>query len=323
MRKLNKTGRPANRRIRGNSPRNHLLDVKIRTSTARRRRRETATRWVTKAVVLALLAAGSIYGVREALDKFFFHNPEYTLQRITVELDGVLTREELLSMTGLREGVNIFSVDLGAVERTLRAVPEAASVRIERRLPSELSVQLAARRPVAWVALQDEGAADPRSPEKSLLTDEAGFLVRARHLRPEYLHLPIIYGVRSDNLHEGEGLQDRDFLAALELLKTVSGRPDSLLDIRSLNVEKGYCVTVVSGQNARIVFGMKDFPEQLARLDKLLAHCQETGRTLDAVNLMVRRNTPVTFLVAAAPLPEESRELPALPQVKSGKTRKN
>ena len=40
------TRRPANRRARSVSPRDHLLDVKIRTSTARRRRQEKIGKWV-------------------------------------------------------------------------------------------------------------------------------------------------------------------------------------------------------------------------------------------------------------------------------------
>ena len=43
-------------------------------------------------------------GFRAALDRFFFKNAEYTLRRISFNLDGILTREEALAATGLREG---------------------------------------------------------------------------------------------------------------------------------------------------------------------------------------------------------------------------
>lgn len=321
MRRTQKTSRPANRRIRGNSPRNHLLDVKIRTSTARRQRREKVARWVLKLVLLAMLIAGSVYGLRAALDKFFFSNPEYTLQRITMDLDGIFTREEALSETGLHEGVNIFSVDLGAIEKALGAAPQVASVRVERQLPGELRIQLVSRRPVAWIAAEDQAAADPRSSEKALLVDESGFLMRPRHMRPEYLHLPIIYGASSDNIQAGEPLHSEDLRLALTLLKTVSTTPSSPLNIRSLDISRGYCITVVNDQNARIIFSIEDFAGQLARIDKLLAHCQETGRAIDTVNLMVKRNTPVTFIAAAAPALEETPTLPA--PAKGGKLRRN
>lgn len=321
MRKSPKSTRPANRRIRGNSPRNHLLDVKIRTSTARRQRREKVTRWMLHLILLALLIAGSVYGLRAALDKFFFNNPEYTLQRITMDLDGIFTREEVLAETSLHEGVNIFSIDLGAIEKALSAAPQVASVRVERHLPSELNIQLVSRRPVAWVASEDQAVANPHSSEKALLVDESGFLMRPRHMRPEYYHLPIIYGVRSDNIQAGEPLHNEDLRLALTLLKTVSNTPSSPLNIRSLDISKGYCISVVNDQNARLIFGIEDFAGQLARADKLLAHCQETGRAIDTVNLMVKRNTPVTFVVASVPAPEESTSHP--PSAAGGKLRKN
>jgi hypothetical protein len=35
----------------------------------------------------------------------------------------------------------------------------------------------------------------------------------------------------------------------------------------------------------------------LDRLRKLLAHCHDTGRRIDTANLIVTRNTPVTFVL--------------------------
>src|SRR6478752_4341595 len=110
-----KQQRPINKRARGNSARNHLLDVKIRTSTARRQRREKATRWIVNILVVAVLVSGAIYGTRTVLDKFFFKNSEYTLHKIDCELDNLLTKQEMLEETGLTEGVNIFSVNLDQV----------------------------------------------------------------------------------------------------------------------------------------------------------------------------------------------------------------
>ena len=80
-------------------------------STARRRRRAIIFRWVSNVLLVGAVGAGSFFGLQAALDKFFFKNPEYTLRRISFELDEILTRDEALAVTGLREGVNIFSVD--------------------------------------------------------------------------------------------------------------------------------------------------------------------------------------------------------------------
>ncbi len=292
--------RKTNRRSRGASPRSHLLDVRLRTSTVRRHRHQFIGKWLLNIVLLVSLGAASFFGVRTALDRFFFSNADYTLKRINLDLDNILTREELLTETGLHEGVNIFSVDLARLEKTLKAIPQVHTVRIERELPDQIAITLEAREPVAWVAAEGD-TGDTAASEKSMLVDDTGYLMRPRHIQPEYFHLPIIYGVKSDNIQDGEPLSNEDLRVALALIDTTARHPESLLRIRTLDISKGYCIDVVNDRNAHILFSSEDFEGQLARLQQLLAHCEETGRNLESVNLMVKRNTPVRFIVAAAP----------------------
>ena len=139
--------------------------------------------------------------------------------------------------------------------------------------------------------------------------DDTGFLMKPRIIQPDFYRLPVIYGVRSDNIRDGEPLHNEDLRRALALLRDVESRPECLLAIRTINISKGYCIEVVSDRKARITFLSEDFPEQLARLRQLLEHCRESGRELDSVNLMVRRNTPVTFAQLAASTSKASRNI--------------
>ncbi len=312
-----------NRRLRNTLTRAHLLDVRMRTATSRRRRRQTIVRWISSVLLVAAIGTGAFFGLRTSLDKFFFKNSEYTLRRISFDLDEILTREEALAATGLREGVNIFSVDLAKVEAALRAIPQIENVRIERSLPDQIDISISARRPVAWVAAEGEKG-DPSASEKSLLVDASGFLLRPHRIVPEYYHLPVIYGLKGDNVRNGEPTPTDDLRLALQLLETLSRHPESLLHIRTIDVSRGYRLEVVNDTNARILFGTSDFEEQLARLQQLLTHCDESGRALETVNLMVKRNTPVTFVASATP-PPEIPVAPAapVPQQPAPKTRRN
>ena len=186
---------------------------------------------------------------------------------------------------------------LANAEKVLRAVPQVGDVCIERHLPDHISITVTARKPVAWVAPLEKDS-EPFDPEKSLLVDEIGFLMKPRIIQPEFYLLPVIYGVRSDNIRDGEPLHNEDLHRALALLDEVGRHPEGLLNIRTMNISKGYCVEVVSDRNARITFSTDDYSEQLGRLRQLLEHCRDAGRELDSVNLMVRRNTPVTFVMA-------------------------
>ncbi|GAB4166001.1 MAG: hypothetical protein Fur0032_03120 [Terrimicrobiaceae bacterium] len=311
---LRSGNRPRNRRVRRSTAADYVLEVTTKSSSAKRRRRRAMVGWVLRIVLLVLLGVGAYVGMREVFQRFFFSNPDYTLTRVNLELDGVLTREEALAETGLREGENIFSVDLARVEAALRAIPMVKNVSIERELPGTISVTLVSRDPVAWVAPEGEQAGF--SPGAgSLMVDMDGVLMNARRVQPEFFHLPVIYGVQGDNLRAGEPLHSDDLRNALQLLRAVSNRPDSLLKIRSIDISRGWAMEVVSDQNAKILLAPADLDDQLDRLQKLLLHCVESGRSLESVNLVVKRNTPVKFAMAAAPSPEPSPEpSPAKPR---------
>ena len=291
-----------NRRHRAGACGQHFLDVKVRTITARRQRRERVSAFVWKIALVVTFCAAAWLGTKTALDKFFFSNPEYTLTKVSLALDGIMAREDALAEAGIREGENIFRIDLAAAEKALRAIPQVATVLIERQLPNHISITLTARTPVAWVAPQEKDA-DPFDPERSLLVDDTGYLMKPRLIQPDFYHLPVILGVRSENIRDGEPLHNEDLRRALTLLDEITRNPDSLLHVRTMNISKGFCIEVTSERNARVVFSPEDFSGQLDRLRQLLEHCNECGRELESVNLMVRRNTPVTFVMAAASKP--------------------
>lgn len=291
-----------NRRRKTRSSADYVLEVTTKSASARRRRRRALAGWMVRLVFLVVLAAGAFHGARTIFDRFFYSNPDYTLRQIDFELDGVMTREEALSETGLSEGVNIFSIDLHAVEKALRAEAMVKEVRIERALPDRLTVTITSRDPVAWVAAAGE-TGDPSASGDAMLTDEDGVLVKPRRLSPEYLHLPAIYGVKTDNIRLGAPLESEDLRNGLLLLKEIAARPAMLLRARSIDLTRGYRIDLVSDKNAVISFATNDFPSQLDRLQKLMHHCNESGRTLQTVNLMVKRNTPVTFVMAGGQEP--------------------
>jgi hypothetical protein len=81
------------------------------------------------------------------------------------------------------------------------------------------------------------------------------------------------------------------------LRQALSEIPEEGFRIISIDVSKPYATVVTDASNARFTFGNNDLPAQLDRLRKLLAHCRDTGRRIDTANLIVTRNTPVTFVL--------------------------
>lgn len=291
-----------NRRRGGTaSGRQHLLEVNLRTASIKRQRRGRATSVLWKVSAVVLVIASLAVGARLATQKFFFKNPEYNLKHLVTRLNGVMTREELTAITGFSEGKNIFSLDLEQANQKLSTLPEVLSVSIERTLPDTIEIGLEPREPVFLFA--SPGEADPGEsfiPGKSFLCDKEGVIMHPGKLDEKYLRLPVLRGVTLEDAVPGKKLQNGSLSTALMLRQALSELPEETFRINSIDVSKPYAAVVTDASGAKFTFGTlgdADIPAQLDRLRKLLDHCQETGRRIQTANLMLNRNTPVTFVL--------------------------
>jgi cell division septal protein FtsQ len=285
----------------------HYLNVKMRARTAQRKRQRLIGQLCALTLIVTVACGLIWFGLNKALDKFFFSNPAYNLSELILELDGVMTQEDLLAETGIQTDNNIFRIDIAGIDHKLRNIPMVADVSIERIMPGRIEIALTRRTSVAWVSKSSDSSVD-YDPSSMLLVDDSGFLMKPRLLQQEYHQLPIIYGVKVEKIQEGSLLEGDDLKNALALLREARDQEKSLLVIRSLNISKGYCIDALTDQNARVKFASGDFPTQLMKLQRLLEHCRDTGREIESVNLMVAKNTPVKFVMAAPPEPISDKQ---------------
>jgi cell division septal protein FtsQ len=310
-----------NRRKSGPSAsRRHLLELNVRTASISRQRRARAAGFLWKVSAVVIFLALAAMGGRVFSRRFFFANTEYSLKHLVTNLHGVMTEEELVSVSGLKPGSNLFLLDLDEASRRLGALPEVRSVSIERRLPDTVEVGLERRLPLFLLASPAEGGGGEESlsesfiPGRSLLCDREGIVMRPARLSEEFLHLPLLAGLDLSDTAPGKRLQGGRFQDAVALADALSEIPEETFRVSSVDVSKPYSIVVTDSSGARFTFGTRDLPCQIGRLRKLLAHCQEAGRRIATANLMIQRNTPVTFV----PTPEE-RPSKITPVTPSGK----
>ena len=100
--------------------------------------------------LLALLCAGvyrgSLWIYGEALTSDFFRT-----RHIDVTGNVRLSRDMILDIGGLREGINSFAVGIADVERNLRATPWVEDVSVKRLLPDRFVIRVTERMPSFWV----------------------------------------------------------------------------------------------------------------------------------------------------------------------------
>jgi len=269
----------------------------------------------SRVILIVVLLAAVCAGVREAARRLFFENPDYQLKTIELQTDGTLQREQVLKATDLREGKNIFKVNLAQVHDCIQQLPQTDEAQMMRKLPSGIDIRVVERKPVAWITSEKE-ISDPFASDAAFLVDARGVLMKEKKLLPEYLGLPLILGCSSEALEAGKVIESPEAKNALELLRL--GARSFLqmrFQIREIDISKGYCLLVTDKNHARVTFGFNDLQTQLRRLEQFLVYCDDTKQELGTVNLLVQRNIPVTFVEPAASVINDTIEPAVEPRI--------
>lgn len=264
-----------------------------------------------KVLFVVSLLAGLGIGAKEGYRKLFWENPDYSLKEVRYTTDGSLTREMAIAVTGFKEGGNIFSYRLDSGRDALKALPQVESVEIRRYLPNRIEIAVTERKPVAWVTAHISD--DPAKSERSHLLDARGLVFKPKRLLPEYDPLPVIGGVEMGDIVPGKPLAKIEIMAALDLLRRTNESGD--FKILSMDVSKGYCITVTDQKRAQLTFGLDDLESQLKRLMAVQREVALVTREVKTVNLMLARNIPVTYVTSPDAEPEPVMEAP-IPKAK-------
>src|SRR6266403_99842 len=273
----------------------HLLDVKVRSRKAVQHRNRRLLVVFSKIALVILLAGGIFVGAQVAAKRFFIDNPDYKLSNIEVQTDGTLQRDQILNVADLREGENIFRVNLARVHERLQDLPQVDELEVVRKLPAEIDIRIVERKPIGWITSEKQ-IADPFASDAAFLVDARGVLMKEKKLLPEYLGLPLILGCASESLEAGKIVESPEARAALELLRlSTRSFMQTRFQIREIDVSKGYCLVVTDKNHSRVTFGFNDLQTQLRRLEQFLVYCDCSKQELGTLNLLVQRNIPVTF----------------------------
>jgi len=300
--------RPQNRRRTKNARPKNILEVRARTRTVRRKRRAIIFRVVSIMLLIAFVGIAGFYGIHKGVEKFFIGNPSYKMTDRDLRSGGAMHQDELAQLSGVSLGDNLFTLNIGEIERRIRKDPRVASVQIERHFPNKLSIVLTRRTPVAWIGVDEQQSDAEGDPGIFLLSDEGILMQRMPGYEFNSGNLPMIF-VGSFLLENktGDRLKDASVKASLNLLAAMNKDAEGLFRIRSIDIRKPLRLSVVTDNGIHVLFSPDQPEDQIHRFNHILHMCLDNGRRLKSVNLMVKRNTPLIF------------EDPPAPEVKSSK----
>ena len=200
----------------------------------------------------------------------------------------------------------MIGLDLAGVKRNLELVSTIDKVSIERILPRTLKIRVTERRPVAQVNLLRTLPSGEVKVEVFQLNVE-GFVMEPLDLHmsvapvAQLSHpLPGITGLNVCELQPGHQLESPQALAALQLIDAFDhSQMAGLTTIHSVDISAPGVLVAATGQGSEVTFALERLDQQLQRWQQIADWGHTVGKEIATVDLAVRNNVPVTWILPA------------------------
>ncbi len=195
-------------------------------------RRVTRNHSGGKRVVLALCVAGCVL-VLIGLGELIFHvaiAPRVRIERVVLESDLPMTRDDIFALAGIRGDEHYFSFDAENVRARLEAFPAVRSAKVEMSFPDTVRISVAARTPLAVLLTGSSNGT-------ALVVDEEGYVFEPFASPSEY-GLPVLSGLRFERSPIGARLPEslHETLRDLEYLRLHS--PATAAQLSELRISR-------------------------------------------------------------------------------------
>jgi cell division protein FtsQ len=257
---MKKNARPGNSAARWKQSRR---EVKVRSDTAGAH----IGRYI---ILLGILGAGMFFGMGYMV-KYAEALPVFTVRKVIVEGTQYINRDKIIETAGIKQGKNLFDVNLPGVSRKLNMEFTARDFTIFRKLPDTIVIRVLERKPVA---LLNSG--------KLIGVDEDG--VPLPHVGADMVSsLPIITGIKS-----GESLSDPKIKASLQagikLLGAITkDAPSVQKRISEVNIATMGINLIDNGLD--VIIGDTDWAEKVPFLDKVISEVTSRNDSVKTINL--------------------------------------
>ncbi|MFQ5442155.1 MAG: cell division protein FtsQ/DivIB [Thermodesulfobacteriota bacterium] len=266
--------------------------MKIKGRSKRNRRRQDpflrrAGRAAARLTLIAILLGGVVFGGYSAqwVYKWAVTTPYFTLRTINVTGNVRVSDAEVIKLSAVAAGRNIFSFSSAEAVRNVKKNPWVDEVRLKRKLPDTLSFEIKERRPMAIVKM-----------DRLYVMDSSGVIFK-KLSASDGVDLPVITG-----LDRGASSSvERDYGEALTGLLRLLEKRDGFNATRvsEINVDPEYGFTICTlDEGVRLRLGRAGFEERLKRFERILALRKGSLRGIRSMDLDSDTEVVVRFKTA-------------------------
>jgi cell division protein FtsQ len=230
--------------------------------------------------VLALATAGATATGAVYAGTWLHHwattSPEFEVTTIEVKGNRRAGNEELLRLSGLAVGRNLFTSDLDGAVSGISGQPWVKEVSVRRAFPHTIRVEVKEREPRLLVAL-----------DKLYFADTDGSLFK-RALAGDDLDLPVVTGLSRESYRDHREQTEARLRGLIELAQSYEERQlaQRAGRLEELSVDEDEGVTLHLGKGpVAVKLGEAPFEEKLDRLSTLWGEFERRGVQPQVVHL--------------------------------------
>jgi cell division protein FtsQ len=216
------------------------------------------------------VVVGASLAVAWSAHHYALTSPRFAIR--TVDLVGAhrLTVEEVKTESGASIGANIFALDTEGAERKLLENPWVSEVKVTRRLPDTLRVELSEREALAVVSLSDH----------LYLVTREGEPFKEIQLGDPY-DLPLITGASAENLARDRAREIERIQTGLEVLHQFERVPLSkVYPAEEVHLADAGDVTLTAGkEGVTLELGTGPWRKKLLMAEEVVGELRKKGRT--------------------------------------------
>ncbi len=246
-------------------------------------------------ITIVLIAAGGWLGWQAY--QTLLHAEMFQIAGVDVKGVKQVSEAELREIAGVFTGRNIFRVDLETAVRRVRANPWVKDVRIYRRLPNRISMEVTER---AAFALLDTGAG------RYVMDNDGVVIDKIVNGNASAWQLPVV-AVRDYRARAGEQVTSEVMAEALMLITEIAERggwPLREVTIKAVSPES---LSVLYADH-EFKIGAGNYAEKLSRLAEILSDGKQRGLEIAYVDLRPERQAAV--MVSRGKIPNNKHQIP-------------
>lgn len=276
-------GRSKNRRRQDTAQRNEAVKSVVRSQGP----------GVVKVVALTLVTGLLVWGGVE-LRRWALVSPRFELAAVSFTGLQRASRVELLRLAALTKGQNLWTLEVGALERAMLQHPWVKKVEVTRRFPNRVSVEVSEHVPEALAVMGELYVLDEEGEPFKRVTPGDG------------LDLPLVTGVDREGYVTDPAVARQRFQAALEVARAYAkespGKPERLSEVRM----DGRDVTLVAASGQEVRLGEGNSEVKLQRMGRVRRELGARGLAAEIIHLDNRARPGWVAVKLSSPVSERN-----------------